>query len=725
LVRSSKVVRVAVLARERTVEAAMGSEIRLGVWKGLALAALSLSGVLLWRTSSVRATQVEAACEDESGAPTHAPGQGGGTAPRGRHRTASVARALAKLEQAGNTYARCQALSRLARIAGDDEGALSRVADYTESSRGTELRVCAVAALGDADGALALTWLLALLDDPAPQVADTAAVALAALDTQAARDALLARAKSGSRAQRIAAACGLAQAGAPEATALIAALLEGSDLNTRHRLLSALGGTGDPGALPLLAAVLETGSRSLHYVVLNAIAQIGGPAAHDMLTTLLHERPALSAMIAGALGSTGDDEARDVLLELAQSEAGGNTAQAALAALTNFDGPEVRALMSRALRGEQAGARSMASDYFASHPDPSSLPMLLELLQQGSPRTMYGALGALAQIDTPEARAQIEQLARGRGPLSEPALGALSRMPEGSELARSIAFDQLARGGQLSQSLELIASDDSPEARAALIALSKRHDSGAAAQAMMYLAQRADPESRRALVEAASDTKAPEKQVAALFALAQTGDESVSTTLRAALATESPMVRGQAVSALAQLGGPAAERVLLDVSRGSDAEVVAASVGALGQLGTPAALARLEELGRVGEPQAARQAVMMLAQTAPERAAPLAEALSTSRDPESRLSALALAGMLPVELGTRIVMAGARDNDPRIVRDALNGMSLVAAEPGETEQALLGIVQNEALPEDLREQARQMMSGRQAPQPSVDRALEQ
>ncbi|MEY4508646.1 MAG: hypothetical protein RLZZ450_768 [Pseudomonadota bacterium] len=679
-----------------------------GVWKVVAALALALSAVLLWRAPKVVATQSGQLCEpaddrEVSDEPTERASVNRSGSVHGR-------RFGAALEAARTWRARCTALGRLARGGQVDEQAVDRVIGLTQPTSELELRLCATSALGALPSEAALARLLVLLDEGNERIAEEAARALAQRDEQEARDALVSLAKLGSPSQRMTAALALAEAGAPEAAPLIAELLTGVGRRDQDRLLMALGATGDPAALPVLLQAATSGSRSAQYSAISALGELGGDGATRTLVGLLQTRPALASVIAGALARSADPSAEKALLSVATSSRNGNVANAARQALQAYDTPDVRALMMRSLESGNPVEMSAAMDYFGVHTAGAAAPQLMKLAQEGSPRA-YGAIHALASNVTAEGRALIESVARGSGPLHDAALVELANMPGGAERAKAIALAQVQRGGaQQGQAIELLANDESPEARAALIALARRADPGVSSQALMGLSQRSDPESRAVLVEVAERGASPEQRTAALWTLAQTGDPAVSKTLRAAMSSDNAQVRSQAISAYAQLGESDAEPALVAASKDKESEVAMAAASALGQLGTPGALTRLEELARARDPSTSQFAIRVLASTSPERATPLAEAMIGSSDVESRQLAIGLSGSLSGAAGARIVLAGVRDTDPGVVRDALGNIAFADLSRGETQQALRDLLVRESLPAELREQAKQLLA---------------
>lgn len=690
-----------------------------GVWKVVAVGALALSAVLLWRAPKVVATQssiqrCEPSDDRESDDEPREPAR------LSRPDSRQGQRFWNALSAARTWRARCVVLGRLARSPEVDEQVVEHVVGLTQATSELELRLCATASLGVLPSEAALGRLLALLDDTNERLAEEAARALALRDEQEARDALVSLAKLGTPAQRVMAALALAEASAPEAAPLIAELLTGAGRREQDRLLMALGATGDPAALPLLVQVASSGSRSAQYSAIAALGELGGDGATRALLGLMQTRPALASMIAGSLSRSADPAAQQALLSVATSSRNSNVANAARQALQAYDTPEVRALMLRSLSSGNPMEANAAVDYFGIHADAASAPLLMQLVREGSPRS-YGAIHALASNETAEGRALIESVAEGSGPLHDAALVELANMPGGAERARAIALDQVRRGGsQQGQAIELLADDESPEARAAMIALARRKDLGQSSQALMGLAQRSDPESRSVLIELAERGSSPEQRASALFALAQTGDPAVAKTLRAAMQSDDAQVRSQAVSAYAQLSDSDAEPTLVAASKDKESEVAMAAASALGQLGTPGALKRLEELARARDPSTSQFAIRVLASTAPERAAPLAEAMIASSDVESRQLAIGLASSLSGAASARIVLAGVRDADPGVVRDALGNIVFAGPERAEIQDALRALLTRDGLPVELRDQVQQLLAGQAAVEAEPD-----
>lgn len=683
-----------------------------GYWKLIALGSLAGCGVLLWRTPAAVATQSEARCAivEQDSASSWLDPVG---AAHGERLADELTPMLAELEHATGIRARCKALGRVARRAAGDTDALQRVLAYSERNQPAELRVCSTAALGQASSSVVLPWLLELLEERASDVAEAAARALAQRNDPESRAALLDVANSAEPALRVTASIALAEVGAAESGPLIAALLESGNLRDRDRLITALGTGAVPGALPLLEKLARSGTGSAHYTAIQALGELGGPGAARSLLQLLHDRPSLAPMVAQALARTRDESARKGLLQLAVDGQSRNTSMAAMQALVGFDDPDVHGLMARALSGTDIQKTNMAMEYFANHPDQRATAQLIEIARRGSPHTGYAALHALARSDDDGARSLIEELAHGRGPMKAAALMSLAALPEGAEEARQIALDQVREGGpQLGQAIELLANDDSPEAHAALLAVARRNDPHSSPQVMSWLGQRGDAESRRTLEQIASGPGNSETRGMAMYALAQSGDQAASQTLLRVLQTGDATARAQAVGALSQVAGPDVEHALLTASRDKDSQVALQAASALGQIASPAALTRLEELARGSDLQVTRHALMSLGSSS-ERVGPIAQSLSASRDPSARLLAVEVVHGLPEGTAAGIILSGVRDQDANVVRAALGNFVFAGNDEASTRSALQAVVQRGELPDDVREQARQLLRGRE------------
>lgn len=271
------------------------------------------------------------------------------------------------------------------------------------------------------DAAAAEAALVAGLDDDDPEVAATAARALAEIGGARALDALFGALERGDEIVERAAAWAIAKLGARHYAAVRAAIeRRGLEGKGGEALCQILGALGHPEDRPTLLSALRAERADLRRAAASALPALG-PADESreaLLLALADEDPQVRAAAAQALGALGD-----------------RTVVAAMAAATSDDDVHVRIAATRAL-----GALG----------DPAASTTLRELATRADPAVAVHALEALGRLDPSDAAAEeesllIEALGREDPELVKAAVRALTVRPTVQALEGLVAALSHAR----------------------------------------------------------------------------------------------------------------------------------------------------------------------------------------------------------------------------------------------------------------------------------------
>ncbi len=583
---------------------------------------------------------------------------------------------LAQLRAAHNATVICDTLRSLGPVA--DEEATSAIADVAQKGR-IGARECAVTTLGGIRLAAARSWLAELVSDKDASIRRAAVEALAARpDDPEARSIVLTVATTAEPELKMAATLALGNAHATEATPLLLAAMDNADLGTQRQIVAALGATGDAGAVEALAKISREGSTGVRTEALTALGKIGGPQAVTLLSAALLDASGADVRSAAtALAEMDDPGAKKALLTAAESDRR-DVSGAAMDALADVDGDDVRALMLKKLGPGSPDAHAAAARYFRSHPDEAVVADLSSMARHGGREASAEALTALAAIGGKDALAAITELASEPGTSQNGALSQLASMPGGREGARKIALSLLRSGGPAAHTaVSLLSEDASPEGRQALLDAARAGD-GTSAEAMSALARRGDPASVKALSDLAQTGKDARTKAEALSALGQSGDPQVAGTLTRALKDSDPQVRRAAMDGLSTIGGPEAEKAVLDATSSNDHDLRTAAVHALGRnASSPAAAARLEKLAADPDREVANAAFWGLASTSPDKAAKIAEGQMKSADVDVRRSTMQVCHMLEPERARELLLGGLADADPTVAVTAAHNLTQI------------------------------------------------
>lgn len=582
-----------------------------------------------------------------------------------------VGRHLAELYAATTSQGTCEAISSLGTAAAGDEEATTALGERSTDKYPYAVRECAIVALGTVRTGAARSWLGDRLADPDRAVRRLAIDALAATDDDEARRMLLGLARSGAEADRIAALVALGAHHVREAGPLVLdALDRATSADVRERLVRALGAAGDPAGVPKLLDLAKNGPGPMRAAALSALGELGGDGAAGALEqAMLSGGPQDAEVAAMALGGMKDGRGKAALLAATQ-DGRRAVSSAALRALAQLEGDDVRQVMLGALGSADQETSRAAMQWFSAKRDAGAVPELRAMATGGTQGVATEALAALATIATDDATSAIEQIATAPGPMQGQAMSRLAATPGGSEKSRAVAARLVKEGGQNAQlALGVLEGDASPEARAALLDAAKG-EGGLAPAAMSALARSGEPAALRSLAELAQRGKKGQRENA-LAALGSTGDPRALPALVLALHAADANLKRTAINALAELGGPDAERAVLDATSSPDVGVKMSAVTALGRLGTTSADGPLERLAQDKDPNVARVALGALVRHAPGRAGALVDRAMRAGDTRSRVHAVAMASSFDSATAARLVRAGLNDADDGVAETAM------------------------------------------------------
>jgi HEAT repeat protein len=685
----------------------MGSR-RSVVWLA-AFGALGVCAVATWRPPAEDAEVEQESVREDVSASALAPRVMRAPACRAKESSldaARLSRLITQLERSSSVYARCRQLELIAHMRGVGEAVVALVARYAEPPRPEHLRLCAVGALGDLHEPSAIPRLQALVSSSDTRLLNAVVRAIANHEEPAAHAALLAFARTGRSELQVEAGVALAELADPAAPELLAGLITSVTRTSARRLIIALGTTHDPHALPVLEGFLNDATKE-HNSVIKALGELGLPGGTRLLLDQLAREPHRAEQILEALAASSDPGAREALIAAAEGGDPSCDANRALNALLELEGDDTRALMLRSLHDVEPERQSIAAEYFSRHGDAAAVPGLVALVNAEGRPFAAAALDALAAIGGDAALAAVAAEARNRTPMQSAALRALAQMPGGEDTARDIAIELTQRGGDgRAEAAALLASDDSPEAHAALLSAAQRDDY-AALQAIDALAESGDDESRQLMVRL-SRAEGAVTRAHALSRLVEADAPEALDSVRMAVGARDPTLRQSAVDMLSTIGGAEAERVAMDVSRSDDAELAGAAVQELGAFNTEAANDALAQLAQGASQSTAGPALQALADNDPERAAGLFQQLPPSSDPAVLRAALSLNDRLP-KTALEGVLERALATKDEAVESELDDLLSARDERAALRDPLATLAQKSGAPEQIRERARALL----------------
>lgn len=419
--------------------------------------------------------------------------------------------------------------------------------------------------------------------------------------------------------------------------------------------LTALAGAADTDTLTAQAAILSLG-------------QIGTPEAAQALAKLAQDTPSglqdtlLEARVtcADRLAEAGNnDEARKAFTALLETAPPGAARAAALMGLAGLGGAESRALVIRALVGDEIDLREAATAFLVQGGDPEADEDIVKALAGAAPDRQAAGLRVLARRPGAASLAWAREMAQAENPeVRLAALEALGTIGDGSVVELLARTAATTRGAEQQAARASLASLPAQDADAAVIGLLKslggksgRDNVRMRQELVTAFEERHVTESVPALLTAAAD---PDSGVRsrAFKALATLADGSQSEKLVALLLDARPKaVRQEAEKAVVAASRRVADEsaragaVIAALGRTRKPDVVASLVRALGRIGTPEALAVLRERLGSGETNTEVRDALVRAIAEFPSAEAFPEALALARASENQVhQVLALRG---------------------------------------------------------------------------------
>ncbi len=674
---------------------------RSSVWKVTTAGALGLALVFAFRPvlgSGGRPVASTAPAETASPEvpPTSAPGS----------ESAVVSRSsalVARLRAARGTEDACTALRSLGRVG--DRAAETALVDAFQVRAHTEVRECALTALGDVPGDAATSALVGATHDPLPSLRAAAFTALAGRDDAFSRSTVVAAAQSSDPSARMDALCALAAEHVSGASEVVQQALAGpASPAQKERLLGALGDAGDPASLGTIARYIESTSDDLRAAALGAAAKVGGPGL-ALVAAAIARGGGDAGLGLRALGSVDTDDARAVLLR-ATDDPHPAVAAEAMSILASFDGEDVRAAVVLHVGSRDAATATAAARWLAIRGDGEGVASLVDAAQRLDDSSSSQAVTALAGLDTEASRTAILALASRPGTAREHALRELAGSTTGADQARAIAIRMMRdEGGTVATTgLNVLAADESPEATKAIAEIA-RAGGTLASDAVQALGQRHDEASLVALVETARTVGLKDQREDAISALAGSKDPRATRALLEA--TSDPTLRAPALASLAKTGGPDAERALASAAASADPDDRVAVARALMGDTPPAMLPRLEKLARDTDENVAGTAFSALRQASPASALAVAAEGLRASDPMARAAAAGRAAELDAEVGRPLLVEALRDPDSSVVVKAAEALGTTGG--ADAQQALLDVLTATRSSDDAKRAAAQAL----------------
>ncbi|MEO7032608.1 MAG: HEAT repeat domain-containing protein [Polyangiaceae bacterium] len=403
------------------------------------------------------------------------------------------------------------------------------------------VRVCATQALGNQHSPVAHSWLVDLANDPEPDVHSAALDILAASDDAADQAAAVEATHDDDPDVRVSAASALLKAGRAQAFAALAAVLPSvEDRATLETLINALGQSNDARALPVLDSLIQNADRDSHLTALSALSGLELPGVAERLWALLE------------LGSQQEFEvAVDRLASLAPAplalklravltSTSPERRRWAFGQLLNLNIPDRLPLMTQMLRSGDSATQILVVQQLTTKPDPSFEPELIAFAQGDDRRLSSQAFYALSRLDTPSARAALEQLNEKPGRYLK---HRLTKPLKGSE--EEIRAQRIAQleGSDAATALPGLAADHDPAAQEAAFRYVERHEN---AETLARFASLASTANVQKLLDHEGHFE-PEQQRALIQALARRGDPQFSGVLRDALHDQDTETRADAL----------------------------------------------------------------------------------------------------------------------------------------------------------------------------------
>ncbi len=407
--------------------------------------------------------------------------------------------------------------------------------------------------------------LLALLDDPAPDLRFRAAEALAGAGEGAAGDVLTAFVDGDDRTRQARAAEALGRLGhRPAVPALLRRAGASGPEEPRRQAIRALGRIGDPEAVTPLLDRVRAGDR-LEPEILHALTEIGDPRVGPVLTGLLKSRTdrAGRERLMGALGRIRHREAVPVLIETVERSEDPIEVRAAMAALGHIGDPAAVGPISEALLRPPLLVRHWTDQVADAHgipalvriQDPQALDTLARLGRREGPehtvRTAAAAIRAMGRFDHPRAAELLADLL---------ADGELDLTRKHAAVAPAL----LEAGPRAVAPLVRLVREAPPAETSA------EFDPGVyAAELLAFLGE----EGHRALLDLAGSDLSPTGMRRVVDGLRRLDDDRALSVLTGLIGHADSETRLSAVRALARVRHPGADDVLGTAATHDDPEV--------------------------------------------------------------------------------------------------------------------------------------------------------
>ena len=547
-----------------------------------------------------------------------------------------VATALAEIyRRYEETYGAGEQIVALAReaITADGVARLAAAVRTRETPLGPLITVLGWMGTGAAD-------VVSAVGDPEVQTETTEAV------LQLGRRAvapLIAVARDGERAARLAAIGLLGRLGDPEAFEVLSDLLAAADADLVAASAGALATIGDPRALDRLLLLFAHEHPSVRQAAIAAVNSLGAGGAGLLVRERLRDAdPRVRECAIRVAGYFGFDEcvpelmdaldapeeevrraaieqlpvigsasAIDRLASALRTETPRNRAAAAHAARAVDEQVLDRPLLD-ALRDEDAWVRYFAAKSLGQRgrsPDGAADVLAAVALTDRAPQARIAAVEALGVMDPGAAFPVAEQLLLD--PDEDLACAALTAIAAAADARSDTLIEQAVRSASAALragAIRALAARRTIAAVDSLAWATRVGDPGdqaaAAAEALGTIAAAADGEIRSAAVAALVDLGSdPARREAAVGQLARVPADGIPEVAQA-LAAPWPGVRLTAVEALARMRHPRASAALAAALRDADPSVRAAAVLSFGRLGTPSIASTIAAL-RDDDPDAA------------------------------------------------------------------------------------------------------------------------
>jgi HEAT repeat protein len=403
---------------------------------------------------------------------------------------------------------------------------------------------------------------------------------------------------------------------------LVRRLFASKDLDEIRELAARLGNVGDDQAIDDVMPLLADAREGVPEAVIGAIGGIATEHAIEVLTDLTRDsREEVRTSAIDALAATASDRAIDALAKIA-SHPGDNGAHA-MRAIARIEKPAARAVILRFVDSPSVAIAATAIGELAPDElDANMVAKLADIVTAGDRTLVDAALGALAKAGDAGFPTLRQAALAGTMDVRVVAIHTLGNIdnPQVVEMLRSILEDEQGRAADAAAGA--LAGIDSDEAREALISAALADESGST-RALEYLMQQTGPEVEQALLVIARSESSErldavahlvragnadalalaiaearsgddDRRVAAMELLAESGTEPARDALFE-LVQQSGELKGKAIAILSEAApdDPAVAKLLHESLQSRDPDEAAAAASALAAVGTEEARASL------------------------------------------------------------------------------------------------------------------------------------